>query len=147
MDTGMLRAERLRSHRLTAQAPSVADAARHMLAVQAQEFWAGRWALAARTTGAPTLRAVDRLFNRGVLVRAWTQRGTLHIIPAEDLAWVLSVTGERQVRMEAPRYRELGLGPGELATVERVLTGALRGGNALTRAELFALLDGAGIDP
>ncbi|WP_194420122.1 winged helix DNA-binding domain-containing protein [Microbacterium abyssi] len=147
MEPHALRAERLRSHRLTAPARSVADAARHLLAVQAQEFWAGRWALAARTSTAPTLRAVDRLFNRGVLIRAWTQRGTLHILPAEDLAWVLAVTGERQLRMAAPRYRELGLGPEELLTVERVLTGALRGGNAMTRAQLFAVLANAGIDP
>jgi hypothetical protein len=147
MDPHTLRASRLRSHRLTAPARSVADAARHMLAVQAQEFWAGRWALAARATGAPTLRAVDRLFNRGTLVRAWTQRGTLHIIPAEDLSWVLRVTGERQLRMAAPRYRELGLGSDELATVERVIRRALRGGNALLRSELFGLLMQAGIDP
>lgn len=147
MDSDTLRAERLRSHRLTAPARSAMDAARHMLAVQAQEFWAGRWALAVRTTTAPTLRSVDRLFNRGELVRAWTQRGTLHIVPSEDLAWMLSVTGERQLRMAAPRYRELGLGPDELATVERVLTGALRGGNAMTRAELFAVLENASIDP
>lgn len=118
-----------------------------MLAVQAQEFWSGRWALAARTSGTPTLRAVDRLFNRGALVRAWTQRGTLHIIPAEDLAWVLSVTGERQLRMAAARYRELGLGAEELALVERVISAALVGGNALPRAELLALLERAGIDP
>lgn len=147
MDQDTLRAARLRSHRLTAPARSVADAAHHMLAVQAQEFWAGRWALAARTTGAPTLRAVDRLFNRGALVRAWTQRGTLHILPAEDLAWVLSVTGERQLGMAAPRYRELGLGTEALATVERVIRAALRGGNAMIRSELFSVLENSGIDP
>lgn len=147
MNTHVLRAERLRSHRLSAPARSVADAARHMLAVQAQEFWAGRWALAARTAGAPMLRAVDRLFNRGVLIRAWTQRGTLHILPSEDLAWVLDVTGERQLRLAAPRYRELGLGLEEFATVERVLIAALRGGNAMTRGELFTVLESAGIDP
>lgn len=147
MTPGMLRAERLRSHRLTAPARTVLDAARHMLAVQAQEFWAGRWALAARTTGAPTLRAVDRLFDRGTLIRAWTQRGTLHVLPAEDLAWVLAVTGERQLRLAAPRYRELGLDTDVLATVERVLCGALRGGNAMTRTELFTVLENAGIDP
>lgn len=147
MDPRTVRVERLRSHRLTAPAPSVADAARHMLAVQAQEFWAGRWALAARTTGAPTLRSVDRLFNRGTLVRAWTQRGTLHVVPAEDLAWVLSVTGERQLRMAAPRYRELGLDAEALATATRVIIGALRDGNRLTRGELFGVLEKAGIDP
>jgi len=147
MEPRMLRAERLRSHRLTAPARSVADAAQHMLAVQAQEFWAGRWALAARTTGSPTLSGVDRLFGRGALVRAWTQRGTLHIVPAEDLGWMLQVTGERQLQMAAPRYRELGLGAEELAVVERAVRTALGGGNGLTRAELFEVLERAGIDP
>lgn len=147
MDPFTLRTTRLRSHRLTAPARAVADAARHMLAVQAQEFWAGRWALAARTAGAPTLRGVDRLFNRGALVRAWTQRGTLHVVPAEDLRWMLRVTGERQLRMAATRYRELGLDDEALATVERVLRGALRGGNRLTRAELFDVLQKAGVEP
>lgn len=147
MNSHTLRVERLRSHRLTARVRSIADAARHMLAVQAQDFSAGRWALAARTTGTPTLRAVDRLFNRGVLVRAWTQRGTLHIVPAEDLAWMLNVTGARQLHMAAPRYRELGLDDDVLAAAERVILAALRGGNGLTRIELLVLLEQAGIDP
>lgn len=147
MEISALRAERLRSHRLTAPAPTPADAARHLLAVQAQEFWAGRWALAARSAGAPTLRQIDRLFDRGVLVRAWTQRGTLHVVPAEDLGWMLQVTGERQLKAAAPRYRELGLGAEEHARVERAVMSALAGGNELTRAELFALVDSAGIDP
>ncbi|WP_307362963.1 winged helix DNA-binding domain-containing protein [Microbacterium murale] len=147
MDPDTLRTARLRSHRLTAPARSVADAARHMLAVQAQDFGAGRWALAARAAGAPELSAVDRLFNRGTLVRAWTQRGTLHIIAAEDLAWMLSVTGERQLQKAAPRYRELGLGHDQLATAERVIRRALSGGNGLTRLELFDVLEKAGIEP
>jgi len=147
MDPHLLRSLRMRSHWLTAPARSVTDAARHMLAVQAQDFWAGRWALAARTTGTPTLSGVDRLFNRGALVRAWTQRGTLHIVPAEDLAWMLKVTGERQLQKAAPRYRELGLGDDELATIERIVRGALGGGNGLTRVELFEVLQRAGIEP
>ena len=147
MEISALRSERLRSHRLTAPARTPAAAARHLLAVQSQEFWAGRWALAARSSGEPTLRQVDRLFDRGVLVRAWTQRGTLHVVPAEDLEWMLQVTGERQLKMAAPRYRELGLGADEHARVEHAVMSALAGGNALTRAELFALVAGVGIDP
>ena len=147
MDTVMLRAERLRSHRLTAPARSVADAARHMLAVQAQEFWGGRWALASRATGAPTLSAVDRLFERGILIRAWTQRGTLHIVPALDFGWMLQVTGARQMRAQEPRLRELGLDADVLTRVEDAVRAALRGGNALTRAELFDLFTGLGVDP
>ncbi len=118
-----------------------------MLAVQSQEFWGGRWALASRTRGAPTLSRTDALFDDGTLVRAWTQRGTLHIVPARDFGWMLQVTGARQLQAAAPRYRELGLDAEVQATVEHAVRAALRGGNALTRAELFDVLSGIGVDP
>lgn len=145
--TAKLRSERLRSHLLTAPASSLAEAASHMLAVQSQEFWGGRWALASRTRGAPTLRQVDALFDDGTLVRAWTQRGTLHIVPARDFAWMLQVTGARQLQAGAARDRELGLDADTLKAAERAVRAALRGGNALTRAELFDVLSGIDLDP
>src|SRR5690606_14194839 len=113
---------RLRSHRLTAPAATVADAARHMLAVQSQDVLAGRWALGARTKGTPTLTSVDSAFARGALVRGWTMRGTLHIIPARDLAWVISVTAARQRQQAAGRHRDLGVDDRMLAAASRALT-------------------------
>ncbi|MCR2764005.1 winged helix DNA-binding domain-containing protein [Microbacterium sp. zg.B48] len=145
MNRSRLIERRLRSHRLTAPAPSIAAAAEHMLATQAQEFWGGRWALAARTRGALTVRDADAAFDRGQIVRSWTMRGTIHAIPARDLAWVLSVTGERQHRAAAATHRAEGIDADELAKAERVALDALRGGNRLTRKELFAVLEGAGI--
>lgn len=139
-------ARRMRSHRLSAPAASVGDAAAHMLAVQAQEFWGGRWALAVRTRGAVTLRDVDAAFDRGNLVRAWTMRGTMHIVPAHDLAWMLSLTGERQLRMAAPRHRELGLDADVVARAERITRTVLAGGGRLTRAELLATFERGGVD-
>lgn len=117
-----------------------------MLAVQSQDLLAGRWALGVRTRGATTIAQVDRAFAHGELVRAWTMRGTLHIIPARDLAWVLSVTADRQRRQAAGRQRDLGVDDRMLATASRALRPALRDGGC-TRAEAFALLEGAGIDP
>jgi hypothetical protein len=136
---------RLRSHRLSAPAPTIAAAASHMLATQGQEFWGGRWALAARTKGAPTVRDVDAAFDRGEIVRSWTMRGTIHVIPARDLAWVLSVTGERQQRAAAGVHRAEAIDAEELATAERLALGALAGGDRLTRQELFAVLDAGGV--
>lgn len=147
MDLDTLRVERLRSHRLTAPAPTVVAAAEHMLATQAQEFWGGRWALAARTAGEPALGDVDAAFDAGRLVRSWTMRGTIHVIAPRDVAWVLSITGERQFRAAASRQRTLGLDDDALRRAERATMAALRGGGRLTRAELFALLAGIGIDP
>uniref|UniRef100_UPI0013E39801 DNA glycosylase AlkZ-like family protein n=1 Tax=Microbacterium sp. CPCC 204701 TaxID=2493084 RepID=UPI0013E39801 len=115
MDVTTLRASRLRSHRLSAPASTVADAATHMLATQAQEFWGGRWALAARTRGRTTIGDVDAAFDRGEIVRSWTMRGTIHAIPARDLAWVLSITGDRQLRQAASIRRREGIDADEVA--------------------------------
>lgn len=145
MDAGRVIDRRLRSHRLSAPAATVAEAAAHMLATQAQEFWGGRWALAARTKGHPTVRDVDAAFDRGELVRSWTMRGTIHVIPPRDLAWVLQVTAERQMRAAAGVHRREGIDAAELAKAERATRASLAGGGRLTRAELFAVLEAAGV--
>lgn len=146
MKTATLLAERLRSHRLTAPTRTVTDAAEHMLAVQSQDFTAGRWALALRTRGELRLSDVDRAFDRGDLVRAWPMRGTLHTIPARDLRWVLSVTAARQRQQAAGRHRDLGIDDDMVALTVRTLTPALRDGGR-TRAEIFEILESVGIDP
>lgn len=146
MKPSVLAAVRLRSHRLSAPAATVTDAARHMLAVQSQDFLAGRWALGVRTRGRQTLSEVDAAFARGELVRAWTMRGTLHIIPARDLGWVLSVTKDRQRQQAASRHRGLGIDADLLARAEAAFRPRLRDGG-LSRAALFDVLEGIGVDP
>ena len=140
-----VRDERLRSHRLSAPAATVTQAAEHMLATQAQEFWGGRFAIAARTGGAVTVRDVDAAFDRGEIVRSWTMRGTIHIIPARELAWVLSITGERQFRKAALVQRREVIDAAELARAETLARGALRGGNGLARKDMFAVWEGGGV--
>lgn len=146
MTTASLRDERLRSHRLTAAARTVVDAARHLLAVQSQDFVAGRWALAVRTRGDVGLRAVDAAFDGGDLVRAWTMRGTLHTVAATDLRWVLSVTAERQRQQAASRARQLGIDDEVRARARAALIPRIRDGGA-TRADAFEAFQAAGIDP
>jgi len=144
MDLARLRALRLRHHRLSAPARTVADAARHLLCVQSQDFWGGRLALALRTRRG-TASQVDAAYDRGELVRAWTQRGTLHTVPARDLRWVLAVTAERTLAQTAMRRAQLGLDDATIARARDVLVGSLRGGGALTRAEALERWEAAGI--
>jgi hypothetical protein len=73
-------------------------------------------------------------------------RGTLHIIPAEDLRWVLSVTGDRQLRQDAGRQRQLGIDDALVARVETAFRERLADGGR-TRAQLFDDLTDLGIDP
>lgn len=145
MDIDRLRARRWRSHRLGSPARTITAAAEHMFAVQAQEFWGGRWALAARTRGHPSVRDVDRAFDDGAIVRSWTMRGTIHIVPARDLAWVLSITGERQSRGAAAAHRAEGIDDAEVIRAERIARAVLGGGGRATRADLFAAFERGGV--
>lgn len=147
MDISRILDGRQRAQLLTAPAADVVTAASHLLATQAQDFWAGRWALGARTAGEPTLSQVDAAFASGELVRTWTQRGTVHILPARDLPWILSVTGERQRRAAAGVLRGWGLDDDDLAASERAVRPALAGGNRLTRVEFAEVIAAAGVDP
>ena len=140
-----VRPERLRSHRLSAPAPTVAEAAAHLLATQGQEFWGGRWALALRTRGNPTRSRVDAAFDDGGLVRTWTMRDTLHIVPARDAGWMLGVTAERQMRQASRVLAAEGIDDDTVRRAERIVRGALRGGDRLTRREFADVMDAGGV--
>lgn len=146
MDSVRLRAARLVHHALVVPEAGLGAAARRLTATQAQEFWAGRWALGIRTAGEVTLTDVDDAFARGVLVRSWTQRGTLHIVAAEDLAWILELTRERQQRQAAGVHRAFGIEADDIARAERAVGAALSGGNRLTRNEAATVMAAAGAD-
>jgi hypothetical protein len=72
-------------------------------------------------------------------------RGTLHAVPASDLAWMLSVTGERQARQAAAIHAREGIDDAERDRAERLARAALAGGNRLTRAELAAAWEAGGV--
>lgn len=146
MDAASVRRARLQSQLLDVPAPDVTGAAAHMTATQAQEFWGGRWALGVRTGGEPTLSEVDAAFESGALVRAWTQRGTLHIVAARDLAWILRVTRDRQLQQFASVRRGHGIPEEHVEVAARAVGAALAGGNRLTRAEFAAVLTAAGVE-
>jgi len=138
MDADALRPLRLRSHLLAEPAATVPDVARRLVAVQSQDFAAGRWALGIRTAGDPTVGDVDRAFDEGLLVRAWTQRGTLHIVEPTAVAGILAVTGERQ-------SRAYGIDPAVLDRAGRVFRSALDIEGSLTRAAFVDALQRDGV--
>ena len=80
-----LLAARLAAQRLSGTpAVDVVAATRHLLAVQGQDPRAARLALRARTAGGHA-SAVDRaLTDERSLIITWVNRGTLHLIAAED---------------------------------------------------------------
>ncbi|GAA4148124.1 winged helix DNA-binding domain-containing protein [Leifsonia shinshuensis] len=121
-----------------------ADVARRMLAVQAQDFAAGSWALGVRTDGATRADVLADL-DAGRIVRSWPMRGTLHFVPPEDLRWMLGVTTGRMIAGLAARHRQLELDAPDFGRARDVVVEALSGGGRIGRAELMELWEANGI--
>lgn len=142
----------VRARRLTTQhlAPgsgfsTPADAVRHLVAVQAQLPSAAALAVRVRTRGT-TADAVHASIGAGDLVRTWALRGTLHLLAAEDVDWLLALLGPVALAGGRRRRAQLGLDARTLDASLAVLAQLLAAGPR-TRRELFAGLASAGIDP
>jgi hypothetical protein len=72
-------------------------------------------------------------------------RGTLHLVAAEDLRWMLALLAPGIIKGNRRRYRELGLDEETFARSNPVIGEAVEGGRHLTRTELVAILEKNGI--
>ena len=143
---------RLLSHGLSAPAEGSAALAgplavvERMLAIQAQDLPAATWALGVRSPG--TIAAdVTAALDAGSIVRSYPMRGTLHLVPATDVRWMLDLTATRVVASMATRQRQLGLDDTSIAAAAEAATGLLSDGRHLSRTPFLAGLRSAGIDP
>jgi hypothetical protein len=145
---------RLTALRLAAQGivrPSVESApddptevVRGMLAMQAQDYAGALWSIGLRTASA-TRRSIEAVHESGEFVRSWPMRGTLHFVAADDLPWMLSLTGARMVRAAEGRRRQLELDQAQFARAESIARERLADGATSSRAELFAAWQAEGL--
>lgn len=119
-------------------------AVQRMLAVQAQDLTAATWALGVRALGS-TLAEVGSALSSGRVVRSWPLRGTLHLVAAEDLRWLLALSALRMTAAARPRLERMGLDARVLALARDAAAEALAGGVALTRREFVEILDRRGV--
>jgi hypothetical protein len=113
-------------------------------AVQAQEYPGATWGIAQRMDGA-TQASLDLAYADGAILRTHALRPTWHFVAPADIRWLLKLTSPRVHAMNASYYRKLDLDTAVLARGTTVLTHALQGGRHLTRTELAAALEQAGI--
>jgi hypothetical protein len=113
-------------------------------AVQAQEYPGATWGIAQRTDGL-TQTTIDQAFARGAIVRTHAMRPTWHFVTPADIRWLLKLTSPRVHALNASYYRKLELDETTLTRGATVLTRALEGGKHLTRNELAAALEQAGV--
>src|SRR5487761_2735430 len=66
----------------------------HLLGVQAENPRQSEWAVAARSS-APHPDAVPALLDDGTVIRTHVLRSTWHYALAEDVGWLLDLSGQR----------------------------------------------------
>ena len=117
----------------------------HLLAVQAQDLRAARLALRARGAGV-TVAGIDRaLTEERSLVVGWLGRGTLHLVAAEDYAWLLALTAPARTANSRRRLGQEGVAPGDAERAVAIVERALADEGPLTRPELAGRIAAAGI--
>ena len=120
------------------------EVVRGMLAMQAQDYAGALWSVGLRAASA-TRHSIEAVHESGAFVRSWPMRGTLHFVAAEDLPWMLSLTGERMVRSTAGRHRQLELDQVQFDRAEAIARDRMAGGATISRSELFAAWEHGGL--
>ena len=144
-------ATKLLGHRLANQllagstATTPSDVLVALGAQQGQGYSSALWSIGLRLPNA-TVDDIERAVAERAIVRTWTPRGTLHFVPAADLAWMLALTGPCTVAATARRREELELRAAALSRCEKLVVGALRGRRPMTRSAVMALLEHGGIE-
>ncbi len=128
---------RLRRQLLTDPLPDPVEIARRLCGVHAQVASAGALIAGVRNDGPADLGAA--LWTDRTLVRTWAMRGTLHLLPADELdLWVGALTDRESRRRFPPSWeREHGVTAAQLHAVTDAV-GEVLGATPRTRAELVA---------
>jgi hypothetical protein len=141
-------AERVHAARLTAQGLATRPArdpeavAERLLAIQGQDPRGARLAVRARSEGL-AVSDVDRALDERRLIVTWVNRGTLHLIRAEDYGLLHALTTPQLWTSCQRRLEQTGVGDKAdrgVETVRRALADGPR-----TRAELREALDSADV--
>jgi hypothetical protein len=130
------------AERLTAQllagrpARSASAVVERLLAVQGQDPRGFRLAVRARSEGLTVAHVERALGRRGGLVVNWLNRGTLHLVRAEDHAWLHSLTAPPLFTGSARRLAQAGVNPRAAERALEAIGKALAEEGPLTRGEL-----------
>ena len=137
---------RLRTqHLVSPYAVSAREAVGSLLAVQAENPRQAAWAVASRTQN-PDQAALATLLDDGAVLRTHVLRPTWHFVRAEDIGWLLDLTGPRVRRVTGQQLRQVhGLGERSTGRAVTAITQVLASQGQLTRAQLADELRGRGI--
>ena len=123
------------------RATSAVEVVDRLGALQAQDLSATALAVRARSDG---LTAAGLGLEESRFVRTWLMRGTLHLVAASDVGWMLGLLGPINRAKGARRRAQLGLDDALCSRAVAALPEVLADG-ALSRAEVVTRLASLGV--
>ena len=123
-----------RHHLARLDGGTAVEITRRLCGVQAQVPSAAALAIAVRQAD-PDLNAASRALSARTLVRTWAMRGTLHLLPADEVADVLSLLGSART-WERASWQKNFVTVEQVARMSEAVAQALADGSALTRDQL-----------
>lgn len=111
------------------------DVVSWMVAMQAQDYPAAKWAIGLRAPGCHDAD-VEQAFNEGRILRTHVLRPTWHFVSPADIRWLLALSAPRVHAVNAYYYRQAGLDAKVFDKSCALLRRILEGGHTLTRPEI-----------
>jgi len=137
--------ERLKNQRLSSpDLKKAADVVQWLGAVQAQDYYGAKWALALRMQAA-TDQGLEKAFAAGEILRTHVMRPTWHFVAPADIRWLLKLTAPRVYAATRFYYRKLELDEAVFKRTNKAIAKALQGGRQLTREALRAVVQRTGV--
>lgn len=137
---------RSRSQGLTVpRASSPLEALARVVGLQAQDSSAARLGIRARSEGIDVHTLDNAISASRSIIRTWAMRGTLHMLAAADVHWVVELIGHRFISKYRRARLALGLTDELLERAVDALPAVLRASAPVTRRELVDRLCNVGI--
>jgi hypothetical protein len=120
------------------------DVVRWLGAVQAQDYAGAKWGIGQRVRDCVDAD-VEQAYSSGKILRTHVMRPTWHFVMPADIRWMLELSAPRVKAAMSYYDRNLELDSNVYKRTNAAIAKALQDGAHLTRAELAAALQAAGI--
>lgn len=124
-------------HKTNAYSPE--EIVRHLGAIQAQDYAMAKWAIGSRCDA--TEKEIEEAINSGKIIRTHILRPTWHLVAAEDIYWMLDLSGPQVKRIILAETKKYGCDEKEFDKINSAIEKILAGNNHLTREEIIKELN------
>jgi hypothetical protein len=111
----------------------------HLGAMQAQDYAMAKWAIGSRCDASE--KEIEEAINSAQIIRTHILRPTWHFVSAEDIYWMLDVSGPQVQKMTLSAAKKYGYDLKKLEQTNSKIEKLLAGNNHLTRDDIMKELD------